>query len=317
MVAYMKKRIKDRKRKFQVLVRSAIAVVLLATIAVGIKTKIEAKKENDLREEKIQLAREKKAQIEQEEQEKQEKIEAVLNEEEYQTELRVLYAEHPEMEVIFLNREKYPDWVMEYLVEHEEVVQWVCEYPEYMEQSQSELLEIAGQPIPEDEREQNGIPMLFQWDSRWGYVTYGERPIAVEGCGPTCLSMAVIGLTGNREITPSVVAEYALEKGYYVEETGTSWSLMDIGAKKFGLRSKQITTWSTTVIENALKKGKVVICSMGEGDFTSRGHFILLVGMKEDGTVVINDPNSLENSEKTWAISTILEQAKGMWEVGK
>lgn len=312
----MAKRKKYRNRKLQVAIRSAIVVVLLATIAVGIKTKIEKKKETELQEAKIQRAIEEKAQREQEEQEKQDKIEAVLSKEEYEVELRGLYAEHPEMEVIFLNRDQYPDWLMEYLVEHEEVVQWVCEYPEYMEQSQSELLEIAGQPIPEDEKSQNEIPMLFQWDSRWGYVTYGERPIAVEGCGPTCLSMAAIGLTGNREITPSVVAEYALEKGYYVEATGTSWSLMDIGAQKFGLKSKQITTWSTTVIENALKKGKVVICSMGEGDFTSRGHFILLVGLHADGTVMINDPNSLENSEKTWDIQTILSQAKGMWEIG-
>ena len=42
--------------------------------------------------------------------------------------------------------------------------------------------------------------------------------------------------------------------------------------------------------------GNPIICAMGKGDFTSSGHYIVLVGT-ENGLVRVNDPNSYANSE--------------------
>lgn len=288
-------------------------VVIALTIAVCSGVKIKEYKEEVRREQETKLAKEKK---EQEERDNKAKIAVVLSKEEHQAELTALYEQYPQMEKLLLNREEYPDWLIEYLISHEEAVDWAVNYPDYMLMTEEERIAVAKEPLLEEEGEQNKIPMLFQWDSRWGYVTYGNGPIAIEGCGPTCLSMVVAGLTGDRSVTPEVVAEFAMNNGYYVKESGTSWSLMESGAKSFGLSSKQIKQWSSKSITNALKAGKVVICSVGKGDFTTQGHFIVIVGLNEDGTVTVNDPNNRENCKKKWEIRRILDQAKSLWEVG-
>ena len=78
------------------------------------------------------------------------------------------------------------------------------------------------------------IPHLLQWDERWGYQIYGDNMIAVNGCGPTVISMVAAGLTGDNTITPYRVAKFAEENGYYEGDAGTSWALMTEGAAQFG-----------------------------------------------------------------------------------
>ena len=47
---------------------------------------------------------------------------------------------------------------------------------------------------------QGKIPMLLQWDERWGYESYGSGLIGWTGCGPTCLSMAGSGTDGRNRM---------------------------------------------------------------------------------------------------------------------
>ena len=86
------------------------------------------------------------------------------------------------------------------------------------------------------------IPYLIQYDTRWGYHGYGSSVMGITGCGPTCLSMAVIGLTGNASATPARIADYAESSGHYVSGAGTAWTLFDTGAAAFGLRGEAIST---------------------------------------------------------------------------
>ena len=46
------------------------------------------------------------------------------------------------------------------------------------------------------------VPLLLQYDPRWGYASYGDNCLAVTGCGPTCLSMVASALTGDASLTP-------------------------------------------------------------------------------------------------------------------
>lgn len=78
------------------------------------------------------------------------------------------------------------------------------------------------------EVERGKIPLLLQWDERWGYSFYVDNMIAVNGCGPTAVSMVAAGLTGDASITPYRVAQSAAEQGYYEEGVGTSWQFMGI-----------------------------------------------------------------------------------------
>ena len=155
------------------------------------------------------------------------------------------------------------------------------------------------------------IPHLLQWDERWGYQTYGDNMIAVNGCGPTALSMVAAGLTGDNTITPHKVAGFAAEQGYYAGESGTSWSLMTEGAQQFGIRGEELGL-SREEVFSALENGQPIICSMRPGDFTTTGHFIVLVGTK-DGKIRVNDPNSLKRSEKLWDYETLEYQINNLW----
>lgn len=159
------------------------------------------------------------------------------------------------------------------------------------------------------------IPLLLQWDERWGYAKYGDDNIAISGCAPTSLAMVIAGLTGKNSITPYDVAKYAEKNGYYLSGTGTSWSLMTTGSSYFGIEGKELSLTKNNIY-NALENGNPIICSMRKGDFTTKGHFIVLVGI-ENGKIKINDPNSKERSSLLWDYDRIEKQIKNLWVFNK
>lgn len=167
-------------------------------------------------------------------------------------------------------------------------------------------IDLSGEFVPGE------IPHLLQWDIRWGYEYYGSSMIAINGCGPTCLSMAAIGLTGNTGYDPLTVADFAYANGYYHDGVGTAWTLISEGCTQFGLTARELPLDEMT-IRNALAQGCPVICSVGPGDFTVEGHFIVITGLNPDGTVTVNDPNSILKSEQSWELQRIMSQMKNLW----
>ena len=187
----------------------------------------------------------------------------------------------------------YPAEYLDMLARNSETLDFVLGYPEHHADAPAEALT---EPL-------DTVPLLLQWDARWGYQPYGSSTIAVSGCAPACLSMAASRLTGDASITPYRVAQYAASAGYYVPGQGTSWSIFSEGAAAFGVSCRQL----------ALDAGHPVICSMLPGDFTTEGHFIVLSGHTADGYQV-HDPNSIERSEKTWTYDRLSGQIAGLWE---
>jgi len=156
-----------------------------------------------------------------------------------------------------------------------------------------------------------GIPLFQQWDERWGYFHYGSSVLGITGCGPTCLSMVVAGLTGNADATPAAVADYSEKNGYYVEGVGTAWDLMTSGAAGYGLSSQEIPLSEETMTA-ALSAGHPLIVSLGPGDFTSSGHFIVITGYS-DGKFTVNDPNSGLLSKESWSYDRLAPQIRSIW----
>lgn len=163
-----------------------------------------------------------------------------------------------------------------------------------------------------DEISPGEIPLFIQWDKRWGYEMYGNEMIAVDGCGPASLAMVLAGLTQDASWSPLRVAEFAQKNGYYVDGSGSSWSLMSEGAESLGLRA-EVLTLDEGVIRSELEEGHPIICIMGPGDFTSSGHFIVLAGINDDGTIKVNDSNSRINSKKGWDLDKIMGQIRNLW----
>ena len=153
-------------------------------------------------------------------------------------------------------------------------------------------------------------PLLLQWDKRWGYAEYGGSMMGISGCGPTCISMVILGLK-SQAFTPYKVAKYAEKNGYYVEGSGTSWKLMTEGAGYFGISGSALPL-SEERIKGVLDSGGMCICAMRPGDFTTEGHFIVIYGYNEQGFCV-NDPNSVIRSKKSWPYDRISHQIKNLW----
>ena len=200
------------------------------------------------------------------------------------------------------NKSQYPEELLELLTTNIETIEFVFDYPEKKDNLPATIVE---------EAKSGEIPLLLQWDERWGYQNYGDGMLAVNGCGPTALSMVIVGFTGNKQATPYQVAQYAEQNGYYVEGVGSSWSMMtDIGSH-FGIQGREISLDKDN-IQTELESGHPIICAMRPGDFTTTGHFIVLTGMK-DGKICVHDPNSKKRSEKLWDYETLEGQINNLW----
>ena len=160
------------------------------------------------------------------------------------------------------------------------------------------------------------VPHLYQWDTRWGYETYNENFFARAGCGPTCLSMADIFLTGSTDHDPLWMARFAEEHGYNEVGNGTKWALFSEGARLLGMRAEGITI-SQAYIAETLAQGIPIVCIMGPGDFTDQGHYLILTGIDADGNITLNDPNSRTRSERTWTFAELQPQIRGGWAIEK
>ena len=155
------------------------------------------------------------------------------------------------------------------------------------------------------------VPHFMKWDDRWGYSEYAGKVLGISGCGPTCLSMVSVYLTKDTSKNPKWMAEFATEKDYYENGSGSKWTLMSQGAQQLGLNVRELSLDEERMAEN-LEAGHPIICILGPGDFTDSGHFIVLTGYR-DGGFVINDPNSLANSRKIWTFEELRGQIRALW----
>ena len=124
--------------------------------------------------------------------------------------------------------------------------------------------------------------------------------------------MVACARTGDASLNPLAVAQFAEQHGYYVNGKGSAWALMEEGAAQLGL-SAYAEYPSRDTIQSALAEGKTIICSVMPGDFTTSGHFIVLAGLADDGSVIVHDPNSIKRSEMTWDAQQIADQTAQMW----
>lgn len=206
---------------------------------------------------------------------------------------------------------EYPLELLELFQKNSETKEFVLNYPLKKGEVSHESLSLLVDETKKGTKAIEDMPLLMQWDERWGYYQYGDNVMGLTGCGPTSLSMVASYLLEDADLTPLYMADYSIRNGYCVEGFGSSWELMSEGAKDFGLGVSEVPL-SENVVKEYLESGNPIICIMGEGDFTDNGHFIVFKGWK-DGKIIINDSNSHKNSEKLWSFEDIKYQIKNMW----
>lgn len=220
----------------------------------------------------------------------------------YKEDLEKLVDKYPKIQTLLDNHSDYPEPLLKIASKNPETLDFVLDYPE---KKDSEPAETIGEVT------QGTVPLLLQWDERWGYASYGSSIVAVSGCGPTCIAMVASGLTGRDDITPAAVAEYSANNGFLTDSLDTSWDLMTYGAEAFGVTGTMLGLDENAMI-NTLDSGYPIICSVRPGDFTTGGHFIVITGY-ENGEFTVNDPNSEIRSAKTWSFDRLKDQIKNMW----
>lgn len=151
------------------------------------------------------------------------------------------------------------------------------------------------------------ITYFYQADETWGDLPYGTDYIGRYGCGPTAMAMAVLSMTGA-ETDPAIMAEWAVEHGYWAKKSGSYLSIVPGTAESFGIHAEAFTGRTAEELCSALISGKILVALMGPGHFTKGGHFILLRGVTLSGEVLVADPNSPERSLTAWDPQLILDE---------
>ena len=212
----------------------------------------------------------------------------------------------PRLPIVMEHGDEIPQELLDLAERNPEAADFVRSYPKEHEAPHDPSLSAA-------ERKAD-VPLLLQWDKRWGYLPYGGQVAGLTACGPMCLAMAGYAVTEDEEtFRPDKVLEFARKGLYYVPGTGSSWTLISEGGPELGLTVRELPLDCGTM-ENSLQAGNPIICAMGPGAFTTTGHFIVLTGV-EDGKFSVNDPNSREKSEKLWEYAEFSDQIRNLWEI--
>ena len=217
-----------------------------------------------------------------------------------------------------IDEKSYTKEVRNLLMNHFEARDFVFDYPIKKGKATASDANPSAYDYIEFKKE---VPHLYQWDTRWGYKMYGSDAMGITGCGPTALSMVALYILKNKKYTPDYIADFAIEEGYAVEGSGTSWSLMSEGAESLGILSIDVSPVEDEMAAQLLA-GRPLICIMGKGHFTSNGHFIVITGYEvgdttdgiyTNGKFIVNDPNCVENSNKKWTYEEIQNEIGKIW----
>lgn len=223
----------------------------------------------------------------------------------YGGQIYALLDSHPEAAYVLRNLDAYPEQLLKFVVRYPQAMPFAASYLDFDRMNISQEIDLT------EEGKQDTVPLLIQWDTRWGYENYGDGLLGCSGCGPTCLSMVSLYLTGWHDNDPVTIANFAQENGYYVSGSGSAWTLMSQACVNFGVVSKELPL-DENKIRSALDDGKPVVCAMGPGVFTDHGHYIVIAGYDDSG-YIIRDPNSPDNSARTWSFSEFKDQVRNLW----
>lgn len=137
----------------------------------------------------------------------------------------------------------------------------------------------------------SGITYFNQVDPRWKNKMYSStgntsQTIGNSGCGPTSASIIVSSIKGT--VTPDVMATAFVENGYRSANNGTYWSAFRWVSDEFDIGYTE--TYDFNRVINLVKnENYMAVVSVGNGLFTTGGHFVVIYGI-DGNTLKIYDP---------------------------
>ena len=147
--------------------------------------------------------------------------------------------------------------------------------------SQRWSLNVSGEPK---------LTYISQIDNRWKNYPYTvtnnkNQTIERSGCGVATAAMIVDSIVGNVSVTE--LADVFVKYGYRSPNNGTYWSANRAIADEFDIEYKETSNFG--VMLEMLKSNNYIIASVGNGLFTTGGHYIMIYGI-EGENLKIYDP---------------------------
>jgi len=142
--------------------------------------------------------------------------------------------------------------------------------------------------------------------------------IQSSGCLPTSFAMVVAALK-DATVTPTTVANNICSnyRHYRGEGSGTNQTILNDTSflSQYSIQSTHVTSDYENQIKTALENNKIIIVNVKGGIFnpSSGGHFFVLSGINNDGTVSVYDPGS-RGRTKNYNISDFIDDiSTGIW----
>lgn len=184
------------------------------------------------------------------------------------------------------------------------------------------------------------VPQLYDWDTRWGYATYGNGCIGVTGSAPTTVAMAYMGLTGKSDQTPATIAQSAAGGTTSSKSSSSNGNANSSANANSNTSNSTNTNGSSTGTSSASDSADSVIAMMSgvglsatsyesssdtlnaclssssvaavyvkDNGFVndSDAHWALVVGMNDDGSLNVFDPTSSFVSTRAWTSGTVAQ----------
>ena len=129
--------------------------------------------------------------------------------------------------------------------------------------------------------------MVFynECDSEWARVNFAGGSICQHGCGPDSLAMIVATLTGDKTVTPAVMAPwYESHGGASGGQSSWNWSV--ISQKWTNLAVTDLGT-NMTKAKAVLDRGGLVLFSWTGAPFTGGGHIMVMRKYDPSGKIYI------------------------------
>ncbi len=134
------------------------------------------------------------------------------------------------------------------------------------------------------------LTYVSQIDNRWKNYPYTvtnnkSQTIGKSGCGVATAAMVIDSIVGNVSVTE--LADVFVKYGYRSPNNGTYWSANRAIADEFNIEYQETSNFS--VMLEKLKNNNYIIASVGNGLFTTGGHYIMIYGI-DGNNLKIYDP---------------------------
>lgn len=158
------------------------------------------------------------------------------------------------------------------------------------------------------------IPVLYSWDERWGNAPYKSVHIADGGSLPVVLSMAGSFMLQDPALSPLRFAgennTENTENTEHAQNADNTEDPVKDALAAYSIHADRVNADSEAIMDLLYSRVPVIIEM--DAKYSGEPHYVLLTGISNQ-KIRMNDPFSVQASEKEWEISELLPLIRKAW----